>query len=103
MIDQYYWNSYKRMEREVLSLADMIHIDENQLKVYSLRIGDLLVRAAIESETLVKNLYHANGGTKPGGKDLFFDTDCFALLEDKWNITKKQIYLTTPYFYLTDK
>lgn len=102
MNDQYFWNSYKRLEREVINLADMIHIDEKQLNVYSMRIGDLLVRAAIESETLVKNLYHANGGTKPGGKDLYFDTDCFALLEEKWKITKKQIYIVSPYFYFTE-
>lgn len=102
MNDQYFWNSYKRLEREVINLADLIHIDEKQLNVYSMRIGDLLVRAAIESETLVKNLYHANGGTKPGGKDLYFDTDCFALLEEKWKITKKQIYIVSPYFYFAE-
>lgn len=103
MNDQYFWNSYKRLEKEVMLLSDCIHIDENQLKVYSMRIGDLLIRAAIEAETLVKNLYHAYGGEKPGGKDLYFDTDCFGLLENKWKITRKQIYVTSPYFYFGDE
>lgn len=101
-MDLYFWNAYKRLEREVLELAEYIHISEDQLDVYSLKIGDLLVRTAIEAETLVKLLYHENGGTKPNGKDLYFDTDCFKLLEDKWTLSKKTIVVTAPSFFLTE-
>jgi len=80
-------------------LTEVIHISDDQLGVYSSKIGDLLVRTAIECEALVKDLYHANGGTKPCGKDLYFDTDCFALLVDKWKIDQKKVFVTTPYVY----
>ena len=102
-MDLYFWNAYKRLEHETLTLADSIHVCDDQLKVYSERIGDLLVRASIEAESLVKVLYHANGGTKPGGKDLYFDTDCFGLLESKWVISKKTIYVTASSFYLQNE
>lgn len=72
---QFYWNSYKRLEKEFLLLTEVIHISDDQLGVYSSKIGDLLVRTAIECEAIVKDLYHANGGTKPSGKDFYFDTD----------------------------
>lgn len=99
-MDLYFWNAYKRLEKEVLELSEYIHISDDQLDVYSLKIGDLLVRTAIEAETLVKLLYHENGGTKPNGKDLYFDTDCFKLLEDKWTLSKKTIVVTAPSFFL---
>lgn len=101
-MDLYFWNAYKRLEKEVLELSEYIHISDDQLDVYSLKIGDLLVRTAIEAETLVKLLYHENGGTKPNGKDLYFDTDCFKLLEDKWTLSKKTIVVTAPSFFLTE-
>lgn len=101
-MDLYFWNAYKRLEREVLELAEFIHISDDQLGVYSLKIGDLLVRAAIEAETLVKLLYYENGGTKPSGKDLYFDTDCFKLLEDKWSLSKKVIFISAPSFFLKE-
>jgi hypothetical protein len=100
---QFFWNSYKRLEKEVLSLAEVIHISDDQLGVYSPKIGDLLVRTAIECEALSKELYHANGGTKPNGKDLYFDTDCFGLLEEKWRISKKKILVTSPYVYFLNE
>lgn len=101
-MDLYFWNAYKRLEREVLELAEYIHISDDQFGVYSLKIGDLLVRTAIEAETLVKLLYYENGGTKPSGKDLYFDTDCFKLLEDKWSLSKKVIFITAPSFFLKE-
>lgn len=101
-MDQYYWNAYKRLENEVLSLAECIHVCDDQLKVYSIKIADLLVRASIEIESLVKLLYHSNGGIKPNGKDLYFDTDCFGLLESLWLISKKTIFVTAPNFYFRE-
>ena len=75
-MDLYFWNAYKRLEREVIELSEYIHVSDDQLGVYSLKIGDLLVRTAIEAETLVKLLYHENGGEKPNGKGIS-DPSCF--------------------------
>lgn len=95
-----YWNIYKSLERELLNLAETIHIDDSQLSVYSMRIANLLIRTVIEIESISKELYFREGGTKQDDKDLYFDTDCIKLLEDKWNLSKKVVIISSPLFYL---
>ena len=38
MSNNLYWNVYKSLERELLTLAEIIHIDDVQLDVYSMKI-----------------------------------------------------------------
>ena len=38
-----YWQVYKNLEKEFLGLADVIHVDDKQLEVYSMKIADLLI------------------------------------------------------------
>ena len=96
-----YWSVYENLETEVLALADSIMFDDSQLKVYSLKIGDLLVRCAVEIEAISKELYLQEGGQFPvydknGDKrDLYFDTDCLDLLVKKWNINKKKLHVSS--------
>ena len=102
-MNQFFWNAYKRLEKEVLALSEFIHFSDDQLLVYSPRISDLLVRTAIEFESLAKALYFANGGVAPDDRDLYFDTDCMGLLEEKWLLSKKTIFVNTPYFYFSEE
>lgn len=102
-MNQFFWNAYKRLEKEVLQLSENIHFSDDQLNVYSSRIGDLLVRTVIEVESLAKVLYFANGGAQPADRDLFFDTDCLRLLENKWLLSKKTIFVSSPYLYFTEQ
>ena len=90
------------MEKEVLLLSEDIHFSDDQIEVYSSKIGDLLVRTAIEVESLSKELFFANGGEHLADRDLYYDTDCLQLLEDKWLLSKKTIFLTSSYFYFED-
>ena len=95
-MNTFFWNAYKRLEKEVLALSEDIHCDDDQLGVYSSRIGDLLVRTVIEIESLSKALYFANGGKEPeDGGDLYFDTICLKDLEDKWLLSKKKVVKQT--------
>ena len=95
-----YWNVYKNLEKEFLNLANYIRLTDNQLGVYSMRIANLIIRCAIEIESISKELYYMNGGNRElynnEGKirDLYFDTDCLNLLEKKWNISKKIIIVS---------
>ena len=70
--------------------------------MYSSKIGDLLVRTAMEVESLSKVLYFENGGTVPAGRDLYFDTDCLQLLDTKWNLSQKIVFVSSPFFYFVD-
>ena len=96
-----FWPVYLNLEHELLDIARTIHIDDNQLDVYSMRICDLIVRAVIEVEAISKELFFANGGTLPEEQQFpYFDTDCMKLLVDKWCIDKREVIVTSTVFDL---
>lgn len=97
-----YWNVYKNLERELLQLAEYIHIDDSQMNVYSMKIADLLIRTAVEIESLSKELYSLNGGACVQGGNLYFDTDCIKYLDAMWKVEKKQVIIASPHLYLLD-
>ena len=96
------------LEKEFLKLADYIHFSDNQLGTYSMFIADLIVRCSVEIEALSKELYCMLGGnmsptdSQGNARDIYFDTDCLDLLEQKRGISKKQIMVSTINFYFTD-
>lgn len=98
-----FWPVYLNLENELLSLANVIHIDDKQLDVYSMKISDLLVRTVVEIESISKELYLQNGGTIPEEGFLYFDTDCIKLLEDKWLLSKKKVIVSSPMLYFQEE
>lgn len=44
MSAQLHWNMYKNLEREFLSFAEAVHINDKQVNVFSLKIAELLNR-----------------------------------------------------------
>ena len=104
-----YWPVYRNLEKEFLQLADYIHFCDDQMKVYSMHIADLILRCSIEIEALSKELYNQLGGNmapvdNQGNKrDLYFDTDCLDLLEQKWHLSKKEIIVSATTFYFTEE
>lgn len=107
IMDNMYWPVYKNIEREFLKIAEYINICDEQLKVYSFHIADLIIRCAIEIEAISKELYKRLGGNMnpvdENGKtrDLYFDTDCLGLLEEKWGISKKKVKVSALEVFLT--
>ncbi|MBF1406502.1 MAG: hypothetical protein HXN23_09845 [Porphyromonas sp.] len=122
-----YWNVYRSLERELLDIADTIHIDDEQLSTYSMRIANLLVRTVIEIESISKELYFREGGKWPldedsikreekseteegSGEDSsrnknvqphpYFDTNCLDFLENKWTLSERMVVISTPRLYL---
>lgn len=100
----HFWPVYKNLEEETLQLTKYIQFTDEQLGVYSMYIADLLVRCAMEIEALSKELYWKNGGTEVYGedgkkRDLFFDTDCIAFLNELWGICKKEVLVSSTKFY----
>lgn len=98
-----YWPVYINLEKEFIKLSESIHIDDAQLNVYSVKISELLIRTVVEIESLAKNLYFANGGTKADDKDLYFDTDCMAHLVNIWDIDKKVVLVTSSNLFFEDE
>lgn len=101
----FYWPTYKNLEKELLELAKYIHFSDDQLEVYSIYIADLIVRCSIEIESISKELYIMQKTDSDcedeKRKALYFDTKCLALLNKKWNIGKKKVAICTPNFHFS--
>ncbi len=89
-----FWPTYKRLENEMVALTSEIRFDDNQMKVYSDKLLELLIRISVEIEAISKELYLTNGG-KPTEheEDMYFDTVCLQYLEEKWNLGKKAVLI----------
>lgn len=97
----FYWQVYKNLEREFLSLAEVIHIDDHQLEnVYSMHIADLLMHTSVEIESLSKHLYMQYGGKKTDPTKMYFDTDCIAYLNSLWNLESKVVLVVSSILFL---
>lgn len=51
-----FWPIYKQLEKEFIELSFYVTIDRRQLKVYSTKIADLILRTVSEIENLAKEL-----------------------------------------------
>lgn len=108
-MDNMYWPVYKNIEREFLKVTEYINICDEQLKVYSFHIADLIIRCAIEIEAISKDLYERLGGdvnpkdNEGKDRDLYFDTDCLKLLEDHWGISKKKVRVSALGVFLNEE
>lgn len=98
-MNNFYWTVYKNLEKELIELSNLIHIDDNQLDIYSIKIAELLLRTSVEIESISKTLYFEHGGSKPDDINLFFDTDCLELLENKFQLSKKQVQVSGSDFH----
>jgi len=96
-----YYPVYKNLESEFLQLAFSIHIDDNQLGVYSSKITDLVIRAVTEIESISKELYKTSGGAEKG--KIHFDRVAIKHLNGLWNLDKKVVIISSPNIFLANK
>jgi hypothetical protein len=94
-----FWPVYKNLETEFLKITYYIHIDNEQLSVYSSKIAELLLRTVVEIESISKLLYATNGGEKTDF--IKYDEDAIKLLKQKWLIDKKTILITLPNCFIS--
>jgi hypothetical protein len=57
-----FWPVYKNLEKELLTLSDYVHISDDQANVYSMHIAELIIRCAVEIESISKELYSLLSG-----------------------------------------
>jgi len=96
-----YWPIYKNLESEFNKLMFEIHINDEQLKVYSPKIGDLITRAVMDIESITNDLYFINGGIE---KAYFkYDEDGLKYLEKTFALSQKVVNITSTNCYITDR
>jgi hypothetical protein len=95
-----YWPVFKNLETEFSSLMYYIHVDENQLGVYSSKITDLILRAVVEIESISKELFFKYGGR--GNNHIRYDK-AIEHLDTQWLLCKKVVLISSPNCFLTKK
>ena len=96
-----YWPVYKNIENEFSNLMFHIHIDDEQLSVYSSKISDLILRASAEIESISKELYRLNGGKKTS--NIKYDEDAIAHLISLWKLDEKVVIISSYNCFLTSR
>ena len=96
-----YWPVFKNLEKDIIELSYSIHIDDSQLNVYSSRISDIILRASAEIESISKDLYKKNGGTKT--ENIRYDYDALEYLSEKWKLGEKIIIINSSNCFQTVK
>lgn len=115
-----YWPVYKNLEKEVIELSYIVNFDDNQFKyikddagnhiktpVYSIKIGDLLVRCCTEIEALIQELTKGkdedvkNLPTVNSGRPI--TTGCrLKYLHSIWGLDKKPVIISCSSMYFMD-
>ncbi|MDR0861791.1 MAG: hypothetical protein LBN30_03320 [Oscillospiraceae bacterium] len=114
---------YQNLEREVIELTNSIHFCDEQLEVFSVKIGELLFRCCVEVESISKELFniqfnigdkhkigkakniecgfHGDGEWKKKDKSgnlklqiLYFDYYCIDYLDSIWNLCVKTVSIS---------
>ena len=96
-----YWPVYRSIENEIENLMFHIHVDDAHLNVYSAKISDLVIRCAVEIESISKELYNRNGGEVV--KNLKYDEHALKYLNYKWNLEEKAVIISSGNCFLTQR
>ena len=94
-----FWPVYENLEKEFIQLSFNIFIDDHQLNTYSYKISELILRAAIEIESISKELYLREGGKDK--RNLTYD-DALKELDKKWNLKKKMVKISSTNIHISD-
>lgn len=92
-----YESVYKNLEKDVLDLLENIYLCDDHLKVYSMKIAELILRCGSEIEAICKEIYCDNV-TEGNREELRFDFDCLKWLFTNWKLDEKivEIALYSP-------
>ena len=114
-----YWNSYRLLESQLLTLSHSICFDDTQINVYSSELADIVNSACIKIESLAKDIYEDHiwpfqedldivppsataKNFKPEKwtrKKWKFDYNCLVEIDQKFSLSKKRIQLKSERFH----
>lgn len=104
--ERLFFQIYQSLEKELLGMTDYIHFSENNLDVYSVKLANFILRANVESESLLKELFkrteHYKGLTQKE-KNLELENSTYTEVNEVYKLEKKTIYIASEIFYFQDK
>lgn len=100
MIDKiyYYKTIYNEIEDEIISLTQNILFCDDQMKVFSSKIANLILRCGAEIETLFKDIYK-----QEISKELPTTGECVKVISVNYLLERKKIHISNLGMYFEEK
>ena len=104
----YFISNYQRQEQIFLEISHHIYIDDVQYYVYSDELSDLIVNTVSLIESGAKYLHEYLSICEPNSTKTFnnnedFDFVALKVLNKRWNLAQKEIYVIAPSIHTSDK
>jgi len=94
-----YWTIYKNLEKEIIGLTNSIHFCDEQKNVFSMKIAELIVRCAMEIESIFHELYESKiDGDIPEDKI----GQRINAVNNEFNLEEKQVKLVSTDMYFRE-
>lgn len=95
-LNNHYWFKYKDLENKVIELSYMTHFNDDQLKVYSFHIADLILQIASEYESIIVDLFQISPVKNKKTTNLGEKLLCIA---KEFELEKKELRVIHPNMY----
>lgn len=101
--ERLFFQIYQSLEKELLDMTDYIHFSERNLNVYSVKLANFILRANVETESLLKELLkrtdYYNGLSSDKEKNKALEKRSYTEVNSVYNLDKKTIYIASEIFY----
>lgn len=98
-----YWPVYKSLEEEVEKVLFYVHVDKSQENTYSSKIADIILRAAVEIESISKDLYEKYIPNPKSRRNTKYDYDAIDKLTPQWKLNEKIIIISHYNYHSSDQ
>lgn len=98
-----FFQSFQNLEKELLEMTDYIHFSEANLNVHSIKLADFIVKANIQYESLIKELFKETEEFKRRqeliergemeNKNLY--SSSYTIIKEQYNLDKKLLSINT--------
>lgn len=104
--ERLFFQIYQSLENELLEMTDYIHFSDKNLDVYSVKLANFILRANVECESLLKELfkttdYYESLSEKDKKKKL--DNSTFVQVNKEYNLLEKKVFIASERFFFEEK
>lgn len=101
--ERLFFQIYQSLENELLEMTDYIHFSDKNLNVFSVKLANFILRANVECESLLKelfkNTFYYNSLSKEERKEKL-KSSTFTYVNKEYNLLEKEVIISSEFFSL---
>lgn len=104
--ERLFFQTYQSLEKELLEMTDYIHFTEKNLDVFSVKFANFILRANVECESMLKELYKRTEHYQLLSKEeksKSMENSTYVEVNSVYRLDKKTIYITSENFFFEGK